>query len=293
MTRRSLGLFFICVAIWSTTWLAIKFQLGTVAPEVSVGWRFGLAAIACGLICLYRGDRLRFDLKVHAELFALGMLMFCVSYIFVYWAETYVVSGLVAVGYSASPLLNMAVSRVMLRTPMTARIAAGGTLGLAGVCLIYGHEFMQLRADTKPVLGVLFTAGAVLVSSVANAFATRASQQGVNVWQKMTWGMAYGAAGCFIWALLQGKSLMPLFTLTYTLPLLYLALAGSVLTFAAYFALMAREGAAVAGYVGVMTPIAALALSAWFEQYHFTVWAALGIGMALAGNVLIIRQPAK
>ena len=38
-------LFIICSAIWGSTWLAIKYQLGVVAPELSVAYRFGLAAI--------------------------------------------------------------------------------------------------------------------------------------------------------------------------------------------------------------------------------------------------------
>jgi len=28
-----------CVAIWSTTWIAITYQLGSVAPEISVAYR--------------------------------------------------------------------------------------------------------------------------------------------------------------------------------------------------------------------------------------------------------------
>ena len=36
-------LFAICVLTWGTTWHAITFQLGTVAPEVGVALRFALA----------------------------------------------------------------------------------------------------------------------------------------------------------------------------------------------------------------------------------------------------------
>ena len=35
-----LGLFAGTVLIWSTTWLALKFQLGVVDPQVSIVWRF-------------------------------------------------------------------------------------------------------------------------------------------------------------------------------------------------------------------------------------------------------------
>ena len=39
-------LFAICVLTWGTTWFAITFQLGHVAPEVGVAMRFALAGAA-------------------------------------------------------------------------------------------------------------------------------------------------------------------------------------------------------------------------------------------------------
>ena len=40
----TLQLFAACVAIWGSTWIAITFQLGSVAPEASVFYRFLLAS---------------------------------------------------------------------------------------------------------------------------------------------------------------------------------------------------------------------------------------------------------
>ena len=40
----AIGLFAVPSAIWGSTWLAIKYQLTDVAPEVSVSYRFALAA---------------------------------------------------------------------------------------------------------------------------------------------------------------------------------------------------------------------------------------------------------
>ena len=37
-------LYVVTVAIWGSSWLAITFQLGTVAPEASIVYRFLLAA---------------------------------------------------------------------------------------------------------------------------------------------------------------------------------------------------------------------------------------------------------
>ena len=84
----NLQLFATCVLIWGTTWLAITFQLGTIAPEMSVGYRFITASIVLFAYCRWRGLTLRFAWRQHADFFMLGASMFCISYIFVYYAET-------------------------------------------------------------------------------------------------------------------------------------------------------------------------------------------------------------
>jgi drug/metabolite transporter (DMT)-like permease len=297
MSTRNLQLFFICVAIWGTTWLAIKFQLGIVPPEVSVAWRFGLAAALLAGFCVWRGDTLRFSFAQHRTLFLLGVLMFGISYVFVYIAEQYVVSALVAVGYSASPLLNMLISRVAHGTPMSRRVAVGGLLGVLGIVLIFWPEFTaSLTAQhlsREFILGVSFTAAAVVIAAIANVYATRANEQGINVWQKMAWGMGYGAVCCLVWALAAGKPLTFDFRLPYVASLLYLAVFGSILAFAGYLTLMNHVGAARAGYIGVMVPIVALIISSIFENYDWTLLAVAGIALATAGNVLVLRAPGR
>jgi len=53
------------VMIWGTTWLAIKFQLGSVDPMVSVLYRFVAAAMILIFYCKLLGLRMRFHLKDH------------------------------------------------------------------------------------------------------------------------------------------------------------------------------------------------------------------------------------
>ncbi len=63
-------LFAIASAIWGSTWLAIKYQLPGVAPEVSVAYRFALAAALLAAWCLATGRSLRFSRRDHAWLVA-------------------------------------------------------------------------------------------------------------------------------------------------------------------------------------------------------------------------------
>jgi len=284
------GLFAVCVAIWGTTWLAITFQLGRVPPEASVGWRFGIAAVIVAGLALARGRSLRFPARVHVLLALLGLFMFCLSYLCVYNAETILVSGLVAVGYSASPLVNMAVSRVALGTPPSRRLAAGGLLGLAGVALVFWPELARFPAGGRALVGVALTAGAVVSSSVGNVFSTLLERRGLDVWQRMAWAMAYGATGCIAAAALRGEPLTFDWTVPYVGSLLYLAILGSVVAFAAYLTLLERAGATRVGYIGVMVPIVALAVSGLFEGFAWSLLTVVGIFVAVAGNVLMLRR---
>ena len=282
-------LFAAATAIWGTTWIAITFQLGRAPPEASVSLRFAIAAAILLGWCRLRGIPLRFPARVHVQLALLGVFMFCLSYLAVYRAETFLVSGLVALGYSASPLVNAAISRVVFGTPATRGVVGGGLLGVAGILLVFWPELRRVRADAGVLAGSLLVAGAVLASGVGNVFATRLDRLGVNVWQKMAWGMAWGSAGSALAAMVTGEGIRFSFTPSYLASLLYLAVFGSILAFAAFLTLLERVGAARAGYVGVMTPVVALAISGVVEGFPWGPTTVAGIAVVVAGNLVVLR----
>ena len=252
-------------------------------------YRFLLAALLLFGYCLARRLPLRYDLRQHAWIALQGILMFSVSYIFVYYAEANVVSGLVAVGYSASPLLAMLGMRAFFGTPMTARLALGSVLGIVGITLVFYPEIAHLRGGGRPVLGALFTALAVLVSTFGSLVAHRNQQAKLPLWQSMAWGMLYGAAFSLAATLAGGQSLAFEASAPYVLSLLYLAILGSIVAFAGYLTLLERIGMARAGYIGVMVPIVALVISAAFEEFRWHPLTWVGIAVSVLGNIVILR----
>ncbi len=89
-------LYIVTVLVWGSTWFAIEFQLGEVAPEVSLVYRYlGAAACLFGW-CWWRGRRLRFSLKSHVWFALLGALLFGINYVFAYRAQIYISSALTA-----------------------------------------------------------------------------------------------------------------------------------------------------------------------------------------------------
>jgi drug/metabolite transporter (DMT)-like permease len=285
--RSVAALYVACIAIWGSTWLAITFQLGSVPPAVSVLYRFALATLVLFAYCAARRLALRFSARQHAALAAQGALMYSVGYLFVYYAETHVVSGLVSVGFSLSPFLNMLAARVFLGTRMNARVALGGTLGALGVGLVFLPEVRSLGGGRAVAAGVGFTAAAVAAHTLATVVATRNTRIGVPIWQALAWGMLYGTVCTLGIVLLAGQPLVFEPKASYVASLLYLAVLGSVVAFACYLRLLETIGPARAGYIGVMVPIVALVLSAGFEgfRWHASTW--LGVALSLAGNILV------
>ena len=279
----------VSVAIWGTTWLAIKFQLQRVAPEASVFYRFFLGSVLVFAYCFARRLPLRYPLRQHLWIALFGIFMFSASYICVYYAERHVVSGLVAVGYSASPLLGMLGMRVFFGTPVTQRVLAGSLLGIAGIALVFWPEFSRLRSGGDTALGAIFTMTSVVFSALGAIVAQRNQREQVPLWQSMAWGMLYGSLFSLAVTLALGDPVEFDATPAYVLSLLYLTVLGSIIAFGAYLTFLKRVGAARAGYVGVMVPILALIVSAAFEGFHWQVLTVLGIAISVAGNVIILR----
>lgn len=285
-------LFAICVLVWSTTWYAITWQVDTVAPELGVALRFALAGTLVLAVAALRGTPLRLAPREHARLAMQGAFMYGVSYVCVYHAERHVVSGLVAVGYSASPLFGALGARWLYGTPLSGRFIAGGLVGLLGVTLVFWPELDKAVPGADTPLGAGLTVAAVLLAAAGNLSASRNRQHGLPLWPALGFGMLYGALAALVVALVLGRSLVLPTGLAWWTALLYLAIAGSVLTFACYLTLLDRLGAGPAGTVGVMTPLLALVVSLVFEGYRPEWLTFAGAALAVAGNVVMLRPAA-
>jgi drug/metabolite transporter (DMT)-like permease len=287
---RNWQLFAICVLTWSTTWYAIKFQIGHLSPEVGVALRFALAGCVILALCAIRGERLRFTLRDHGLLALQGAFLYGVSYVCVYHAERHLPSGLVAVGYSASPLVSGLGAQLLFGARVTRRFVLGGVLGLLGVALIFWPEFGKATASDSTLLGAAFTVGSVLLSAVGSLTASRNRSHGLPFWPALGFGMLYGALAAALLSAWQGLSFMPPAAASWWLSLLYLALAGSVLTFACFLTLQNRIGPGRTATIGVMTPLLALVVSMIFENFHPDVLTFVGAALAVSGNVLMLRR---
>ncbi len=283
----------IVVLIWGTTWYAIKFQLGVVAPEISLVYRFGLASLCVFAYAKATGSPLRLSGRDHGFVALQGLTLFCLNYWMTYLATGYLTSGLVAVIFTSIILLNLINARQFFGVPVETRVLLAAGAGGVGVALLFLPELQLAIGDRGIIRGALLALGATYLASLGNMAAMRNTQSGLSVVTANAYGMAYGTAGLAVIALLRGAPVDFDPSWPYVVSLLYLSLAGTSIAFGLYLLLMKRIGPARAAYTSVLFPVVALAVSTMFEGYQWTVPAVIGLIVLVAGNALALGGRAR
>ncbi len=283
-------LFLIPTLIWGSTWLAIRYQLGVVDPVASVAYRFLGAGALLLLYCLGRRVSLRLSWRRHAVVALQGILLFSIPYWTAYVAELALPSGLVAVAYCGILFGNILNGRIFLGTPIRRPIVLGGLAGLAGLGLVFLRDLMDFSASNRGLLALGLALVGVEIASLGDVLSARTQRDGISVLQANTLGMLWGGLTMLVTALLQGRPLAFDASLPYVASLAYLAVFGSIVAFACFLTLVGRVGPAPAGYVSLVSPIMALALTTVFEGYHWTPAALAGVALVLIGNFVALRR---
>ena len=166
-------LFVIPSCIWGSTWLVIKYQLGVVAPEASVAYRFGAAALLLFAWCRMRRESVRFARGLHVQFLLLGTLHFALNYVLVYLSEEYLTSGLVAVVFVLMVFWNLLGAHWLFGQALSQRLLVGAVCGMLGVALVFWPELTSLRGDAASVKGLIFGVLATLAASGGNLYGQR------------------------------------------------------------------------------------------------------------------------
>jgi len=284
-------LYSVAVLIWGTTWIAATFQLGTVAPAVSVAYRFALASLLFLAYCVTRGIRLSFPLREHAW-FALQGALLSISFICIYVSLGHIASGLVAIVFSLAVVLNVVGARVFFRTPLRPQVLAAAALGVIGILLIFAPLIRPSSDIRAEVLGAGAAAAGTAASSLYNMTIVRGQAKGISVIQMNCLAMLYCALFSSAYVIAIGGKFDFDWHAKYVISLLYLSVVGTAMVFLAYLELVRRIGPERAGYVGVAVPVVALIVSSLFENLRWETAGLLGLASCIAGNVLMLRKPA-
>lgn len=278
------------VFFWGTSWLAIKFQLGVVAPEVSVLYRFIASAAMMFAFCLATRRGMRFTLREHAFMAVQGLCLFSTNYVLIYLATQYLTSGLVAVAFSTVTVMIIVLGPLLFGFPMRPRIGLGALGGLAGIALVFWPELKDFDLSRDGPLGLILAFAGTLSAGIGMLTSARNQRAGLPVMQNNAYSMAYGLVPLVAFCWLRGAPLTFDASFAYVFSLLYLALFATVIAFWTYLTLVGRIGPDRASYASVLFPVVALTLSTLFEGFHWTGPAFAGVLLVLAGNVLVLTK---
>ena len=288
LTTYDLALYGVTVFGWGTSWYAMKMQVGTVPPEVSVMWRFVVAALVMFAWAGLRRLPLRYPPADHARFALLGLLLFSTNFVLFYHSASWLPSGLLSVIFSLSSVGNVLLAALLFGTRIEGKVVAGALLGTGGVALIFLPALLGASLDGGTVAGLALGVAGTLSFCLGNMVSARSQQYRVPVIAATAWGMAYGVVLLAVVNLIAGHGFAIDPSPRYVGSMLWLAGPSSVMAFAAYLTLIGRIGPARAGYVTVLFPIVALAVSTVLEAYAWTLPAVAGVALVLGGNVLVL-----
>ena len=189
----TLALYSSTVLIWGSTWLAIKYQLGHVAPEVSIAYRFALAAILLIAYATLSGIGMRFKIRDHAGMAMQGLFLFSANYFVFYLATEDITTGLIAVVFSSIVVTNIIFGALFFRTPVNARVVMGATLGMTGLAIIFWPEINTFDLSAGGTRGLALCLAGTVLASLGNMASVANQKRNLPVLQTNAYGMTYGA----------------------------------------------------------------------------------------------------
>jgi drug/metabolite transporter (DMT)-like permease len=284
-------LYVITVIIWGSTWIAINYQLGDVAAEVSIVYRFGLAALCMFAYCRFKKLPLKFSAKQHLQLFAFGLTLFGFNYYLLYSAQSHINSALTSIAFSTLMMVNILNARIWFKTHISSQVYYGGALGLLGIVTLFWPQISSVHFGDSTLLGLGLCLIGVLFASTGNMISIKNQHDSMPVLPATAWGMMYGCIFMLIIALIQGQTFNFSFTFEYISSLLYLSIFGSVIAFGCYLTLLARIGAHKASYATIMFPAVAVVISSFVDGFIWDSYTFVGLSLMLAGNLVVLAKP--
>ena len=283
-------LYVVTVLIWGSTWFAIEFQLGSVAPEVSLVYRYAGASLLLFGWSRLRGLRLSFRAREHIWFALLGVFLFGVNYVLAYRAQIYITSALTAIAFSTLVWMNIINARIFFGVKAGRKVLFGALLGVAGIFTLFVPQIGELSLTDGIFFGSVLAVSGAFVASLGNMVSQSAQKRNLPVIQGNAWGMFYGALVSAAIAVTGGHAFSFEWSIGYVGSLAYLTVFGSIFAFGAYLTLLGRIGASRAGYSMVLFPVVALILSMLFEGLQIDATIVVGTLLVLAGNVFVLKK---
>lgn len=271
------------VVIWGTTWAAVRISLVGFAPFTGVTLRFVVAALLLLVFARLMGIPLAPVNSSDRKLRVLhAVLSFCVSYGVVFWAEQWVPSGLASVLFATFPLIVALIAHFALpEERMTVQAAIGTVIGFIGIAVIFAEDFDRLGGRMVGVASLV-----MLISPLVAAISSVA----IKKWGSGIRPVAFNGVAIIYASIIMGglaaatERHRPMELEFWPVSaVLYMAVAGTAITFPLYFWLLEHMQARQVALIGYGTPVVAVFLGVVFLNEPLTTRFIVGSALVVVG----------
>ena len=241
--------------IWGSTFLVIRIGNEAMPPMWGASVRLALAAVILGAIALAirapwpRGASFR-------GIAWYGFLNFGLNFVFIYWGELTVPSGVAATVFATSPFLTGLLAAWRGLQPLDRTQLAAAGVGLVGVGLIFSGEI----AMGAPTLALLAILGAVIVSTYGSVLLKGVPPHSAFMVNAI--GCVLGLGTCLLASFLMGEERSLPRSWAAWWPIAYLVLAGNLGAYLLYTWLMSQWKVTRVHAVALTIPVVAVVLGA-------------------------------
>jgi drug/metabolite transporter (DMT)-like permease len=269
--------------IWGSTFLFIAISNEIVAPLWGATLRLAIASI--GLIAVAVLTRAAFPRGAALRDVALyGLFQFGGNLALLYWGEQTVPSGMTAVVFATAPLQTALFTRALGLEALHPVKVAAAIVAVIGVAVIFSG---QLGVGV-PIAGLIAVFLAATTAALGSAFLRRAGRQ--SPWMANAIGAPIGIAVCLALSVALGEPRALPASLNDWLPILYLAIFGSMGAFVLYAWLLGRWGPTNASFIGVVVPVIALMVGAIFRAEFPPLISYAGAAIVIASVVTALTR---
>jgi drug/metabolite transporter (DMT)-like permease len=278
-------------AIWGWSFFLAKIALAELSPTAIVLGRVTIAAVALDVLVWAGGWRMPGSLRVWVAFFVMGALNNLIPFSLLFWSQTRIASGLVAILNATTPLFTVVLAHVLTRDErLTPNRLVGVLAGLAGVAVMIGGD--ALWGLAHHVVAQVAVLGAALSYAFAGLYGRRFREQ-----PPLVTAAAQATASTAM--------LLPIFTLVDRpavwlrlsggtwVALAVLALVGTALAYVIYFRLLASAGATNLLLVTFLVPVSALILGTTFLGERFSLRHFGGMALIAVGLAAIDGRPVR
>jgi drug/metabolite transporter (DMT)-like permease len=291
MLPRVAAVYILTCLIWSTVWLFIKIAVTEVPPVSFAAMRLIIAILVMVPITLAVRTPLPKKRRDWLMIAGTGVLLLGFNYALLNWGMQFVSSGLTAVLQAMTPAFALIFAHYLLPDErITPRKASGLLLGIAGIGTIFWD---QLTFGSAGALAgsITVTLGAVCVALAYVIVRREGRHLHPSVLTSGQMTAAFVPLMIYGWTV-EGNPFELHWTRSALVAALYLALAGSVLAAWLNYWLLSRVGAVNLLLMGLIEPIIAIVLGAWFLNETINSRALAG-GLLILFSVWLAMAPAR